>query len=150
MPASSISGTSFSMVNGSGICGFMPGTHGQSGDSAFHRCTCASTIRRLACAAAGRGAACCAIASATPAPTVLLRKLRRDSISDPPCFVVAMTFKPLGRDYVPVAGAEWARIASGPARSFDHLVGEQHERVRHHKSDRLGGLEINNQFVTGR
>ena len=28
-----------------------------------------------------RGAACCAVASATPAPTVLLRKLRRDSIS---------------------------------------------------------------------
>jgi hypothetical protein len=95
------------MVNGSGICGFMPGTHGQSGDSAFHRCTCASTIRRLACAAAGRGAACCAVASATLAPTVLLRKLRRDSISHPPCFVVlAMTFKPMRRDYAPVTGAK--------------------------------------------
>jgi hypothetical protein len=46
-PASSINGTSFSMVNGSGICGFMPGTHGQSGDSAFHKWTWASTISRL-------------------------------------------------------------------------------------------------------
>ena len=36
-PASSISGTSFSMVNGSGNCGFRPGTHFQSSDSAFHR-----------------------------------------------------------------------------------------------------------------
>ena len=35
-PASSINGTSFSMVNGSGICGFEPRTHGQSADSAFH------------------------------------------------------------------------------------------------------------------
>ena len=30
-PASSISGTSFSMVNGSGNCGLRPGTHFQSG-----------------------------------------------------------------------------------------------------------------------
>src|SRR6516165_5456302 len=44
MPASSIIGTSFSMVNGSGSCGLRPGTHGQSGLSAFHKWTCASTI----------------------------------------------------------------------------------------------------------
>ena len=36
-PASSIKGTSFSMVNGSGNCGLRPGTHFQSSDSAFHR-----------------------------------------------------------------------------------------------------------------
>ena len=78
-PASSIIGTSFSMVNGSGSCGLAPGTHGQSGDSAFHRWTCASTIIRLR---AGCAAICgdpCA-ASATPAPRVLLRKLRRDNM----------------------------------------------------------------------
>ena len=45
-PASSINGTSFSMVNGSGFCGFRPGIHHQSADSAFHRWTCASTISR--------------------------------------------------------------------------------------------------------
>ena len=47
-PASFIIGTSFSMLNGSGSCGFKPGTHGQSGDAAFQRWTCASTINRLA------------------------------------------------------------------------------------------------------
>ena len=35
------------MVNGSGNLRLRPGTHGQSGDSAFHRWTCASTIIRL-------------------------------------------------------------------------------------------------------
>ena len=46
-PASSISGTSFSMVNGSGICSRALEIHGQSGVSAFHKWTCASTIMRL-------------------------------------------------------------------------------------------------------
>jgi hypothetical protein len=37
-PASSINGTSFSIVNGSGICGGAPVvTQGKSGESAFHR-----------------------------------------------------------------------------------------------------------------
>src|SRR5690242_5502518 len=45
-PASSIIDRSFSMVNGSGNCGFRPGTHFQSGVSAFHRCAWASTIIR--------------------------------------------------------------------------------------------------------
>src|SRR6516165_7478662 len=43
-PASSIIGSSLSMVNGSGSCGLRPGTHGQAGLSAFHKWTCASTI----------------------------------------------------------------------------------------------------------
>jgi hypothetical protein len=43
--ASSISGTSFSIVNGSGICGRISGTHFQSSDAAFQRWTCASTAR---------------------------------------------------------------------------------------------------------
>src|ERR1051326_5666261 len=45
-PASPIIGRSFSIVNGSGNCGFRPGTHFQSGVSAFHRCAWASTIMR--------------------------------------------------------------------------------------------------------
>src|SRR6266403_1168113 len=74
-PASSIIGTSRSMVKGSGNCGLRPGTHCQSGDSAFHRWTCASTIRRWApCPPAPRGP--CA-ASTAPAPRPLATKLRR-------------------------------------------------------------------------
>src|SRR5262245_795555 len=64
------------MVKGSGNWGWSPGTHLQSGDSAFHRWTCASTMRRrLAWAAALRGP--CAARTAT-APRVLVTKLRRD------------------------------------------------------------------------
>jgi hypothetical protein len=36
------------------------------------------------------------------------------------------------------------------ASLFDRLVGEQHERIRDRKPDRLGGLEIDDQFVVGR
>src|SRR5436309_798159 len=66
--------TSRSMVNGSGNCGLRPGTHFHSGDSAFHRWTCASTIMRRSACAAARGAAC--VASSAPAPSELLMKLR--------------------------------------------------------------------------
>src|SRR5262245_44727141 len=63
------------MVNGSGSWGRRPGTHFQSGDSAFHRWTCASTImRRSAWADASR--APCAARTA-PAPRLLVTKLRR-------------------------------------------------------------------------
>src|SRR5262249_23187983 len=78
------------MVNGSGICGFMPGIHCQSGDSAFHRCTCASTIMRLR-AACGEGAcafASCEPASPAPAPSAPVRKLRRDCMLRPSRFVI--------------------------------------------------------------
>src|SRR5947209_9556200 len=58
-------GSARSMVNGSGNCGFAPGSLGQSGEFAFHRCTWASTIVRLA---AGCGCAGCAFpATAAPA-----------------------------------------------------------------------------------
>src|SRR5690242_15827451 len=70
------------MVNGSGSCGLRPGTHFQSGVSAVHRCTWASTIMRLRA-----GVLICASAvlvpapaSASPAPIVPLMKLRRDCI----------------------------------------------------------------------
>ena len=33
---------------------------------------------------------------------------------------------------------------------LDHLVGEQHERIREREPDRLGGLEIDDQLVAGR
>jgi hypothetical protein len=86
-PASVISGTSFSMVKGSGSCGVMPGTHFQSGVSAFHRWIWASTISRLragwaAGACADPGCAPCA-ASAAPAPSVVLMKPRRDNMDEP-------------------------------------------------------------------
>jgi hypothetical protein len=63
------------MVNGSGICGFMPGTHFQSSDSAFHRCTWASTMARLADWAVASGEA-----SATPAASGEVTNCRRDNI----------------------------------------------------------------------
>src|SRR5262245_15855407 len=63
------------MVKGSGSWGLRPGTHFQSGDSAFHRWTCASTImRRSAWADASCGP--CAARTA-PAPRVPVTKLRR-------------------------------------------------------------------------
>src|SRR5205814_3083141 len=68
------------MVNGSGICGFAPGTHLKSGASAFHRWTCESTIIRLRAAC---GAICrqpC-VARARPAPSALAMKWRRDAMS---------------------------------------------------------------------
>jgi hypothetical protein len=72
----SISGTSFSMVNGSGICGFTPGTHFQSSVSAFHRCTWASTMVRLAgCAPDFCTANVAPVASAEP------RSCRRESMN---------------------------------------------------------------------
>src|SRR5690349_21550314 len=62
------------MVNGSGSCGFMPGTHFQSSDSAFHRCTWASTMVRFDCAVASFDA------SAAVAATVDPTNWRRDSM----------------------------------------------------------------------
>src|SRR5262245_49984222 len=35
------------------------------------------------------------------------------------------------------------------ARSFDHLVGESEQRRRDFQAERLGGLEIDNQFEAG-
>ena len=81
-PASSISGSARSIVNGSGSCGLAPGTHGQSGVFAFHRCTCASTIVRF-CARCG-SAGCTPAASAAPAPSVVPMNLRRVSMVPPP------------------------------------------------------------------
>src|SRR5947208_1042369 len=78
-PASSIIGTSFSMVKGSGSWGLAPGTHGQSADSAFHRWTCESTIVRLRTGCATICWHPC-VARARPAPRALLRKLRRDNM----------------------------------------------------------------------
>src|SRR5207302_229169 len=79
-PASSINASAFSMVNGSGICGFAPGTHLKSGASAFHRWTCESTIIRLRAAC---GAVCWqpCVARARPAPSALAMKWRRDAMS---------------------------------------------------------------------
>src|SRR4051795_406923 len=67
-PASSIIGSTRSMVNGSGNCGFAPGSQGQSGEFAFQRCTWASTMVRLA-ADCGR-AGCSLAATAAPAASV--------------------------------------------------------------------------------
>ena len=61
------------MVKGFGICGFMPGTHFQSSNSAFHRCTWASTITRLD----GAAIPFCE-ASATPAASAEVPNCRRD------------------------------------------------------------------------
>src|SRR5262245_62330451 len=63
------------MVKGSGSWGWRPGTHFQSGDSAFHRWTCASMIMRRS---AWADASCVPCAARTaPAPRVLVTKLRR-------------------------------------------------------------------------
>src|SRR5262245_57380057 len=63
------------MVKGSGSWGWRPGTHFQSGDSAFHRWTCASTIMRRS---AWADASCVPCAARTaPAPRVVVTKLRR-------------------------------------------------------------------------
>src|SRR6516165_8679057 len=35
-------------------------------------------------------------------------------------------------------------------RSFDHLVGAQHDRLRHGKTERLGGLEVHCHLELGR
>src|SRR5262249_3854235 len=100
-------------VKGSGICGLRPGTHCQSSDSAFHKCTCASTIMRLRspCAAGACAAAGFEIVSAAPAPSVLLRKLRRDSMLNPPVFgMLAMTLYAVGGTGLcafHAAGATW-------------------------------------------
>src|SRR5206468_1229950 len=67
------------MVNGTGSCGCRPGTHFQSSDSAFQRWICASTIMRRSTCAAAFCAPC--VASVAPAAMVLVRKLRRDSMS---------------------------------------------------------------------
>src|SRR5262245_43836861 len=66
------------MVNGSGNCGLAPGTHFQSSLSAFQRWTCESTILPVLpfCGVAGG----VPVASAAPAPTVALTKLRRVSM----------------------------------------------------------------------
>src|SRR5512142_1254376 len=88
------------MVNGSGICGFMPGTHFQSSDSAFHRWTCASTMVRLACAVDAL------VASAVVAATVDATNWRRDSMSLLPMIDAAV------RDDGAASG-ESARFASG-------------------------------------
>src|SRR5262249_61644926 len=97
------------MVKGSGICGLRPGTHCQSGVSAFHKCTCASTIMRLRspCVAGACAAADFEIASAAPAPSVLLRKLRRDSICE------SSRFRHAGDDVVraPLAASDCAPFA---------------------------------------
>src|SRR5262249_6790745 len=52
------------MVNGSGNCGTRPGTQRQSGVSAFHRCTCESTIMN-----SGRAALCVVSALRRSRPT---------------------------------------------------------------------------------
>ncbi len=78
-PASSIIGTSRSIVNGSGNWGTRPGTHFQSGDSAFHRCTCASVIKRRSTWA--RAVLALPVASAAPAPSVVVTNCRRVCIA---------------------------------------------------------------------
>ena len=86
-------------MNGSGICGFMPGTHFQSSDSGFHRCTCASTMIRLD----GWALVACE-AIATPVAITEVPNCRRDIIPNilpikrfmlnELCSCAAMTVKP--------------------------------------------------------
>src|SRR5262249_31190774 len=109
---------SFSMVKGSGICGLRPGTHCQSGDSAFHKCTWASTIMRLRspCAAGACAAADFEKVSAAPAPSVLFRKLRRDSICE------SSHARHACDDVVPLAGGLCAFRAPRATRELFILI----------------------------
>ena len=91
------------MVNGSGICGFMPGTHFQSSDSAFHRCTWASTMVRLADWAV---ASC--DASATPAASEEVTNCRRDNMQILLSNLIVQTRAPQAE----IAFAELTRLRS--------------------------------------
>ena len=48
-----------------------------------------------------------------------------------------------------MVGQLWAKTGSRPT-SFDHLVGRRTERRWHNQAERLGGLEIDDQFDLGR